>query len=112
MVKTYRKGYSAELELLHKLSLMGFVAIRAPRSGRINLPSPDIIAIKNGKMVAIECKARTKGFKISKDQINELKLWSEHGVDVYIGWKQLRKDWIFINLEDVINNNGGIEGLE
>ena len=54
MVKTYRKGYMAERELVHKLYGFGYAVMRAPRSGRINLPMPDIIAIKNPEIKSSE----------------------------------------------------------
>ncbi len=109
MVASYAKGYKAELELVHTLSGMGFMVIRAPRSGRINLASPDIIAAKRGKLVVIECKSRRAAFTVPKDQLDELLEWQDKaGAAAYVGWKIARRGWTFMHLRDVQENNGNI----
>ena len=109
MVKSYRKGYISELELTHKLASMGFMAIRAPRSGRISLASPDIVAAKAGKLIVIECKSRNDAFKIDQTQLQELIDWEQKaGARAYIAWKISHKGWTFLHLKDVIENNGNI----
>jgi Holliday junction resolvase len=109
MVHSYRKGYAAELELVHKLAEKGFMVIRTPRSGRINLASPDVIAAKSGKILVIECKSRASAFKVESEQLDELRQWQEKaGAVPYIGWKISRKGWIFLNLDDVAENHGNI----
>ena len=109
MLKSYRKGYVAEISLVHTLSKFGFMVIRAPRSGRINLPSPDIIAAKNGKLIVIECKSRAAAFTVEKEQLAELREWQEKaGAIPYIGWKISRQGWTFLHLKDVEDNNGNI----
>ncbi len=109
MVKTYRKGYVAELELVHILAKRGWLVVRAPRSGRINLPSPDIIAVKNGKIVAIECKVRDEAFSVSKDQIDQLKVWSKTGgASVFLALKVPRRGWKFFGIDMIIKMNGKI----
>lgn len=109
MVHNYRKGYVAELELTHTLSKMGYMTIRAPRSGRIGLASPDVIAAKCGKLIVIECKSRKSAFSIPIEQLNELKEWNEKaGAHAYIGCKIARKGWKFLHLHDVYSNNGNV----
>lgn len=109
MVRTYRKGYTAENELVHTLSKYGYVAMRAPRSGRIGLASPDIVAVKKGKILAIECKSRASAFTVEREQLQELREWEEKaGAIPYIGWKIARKGWLFLELEDVERNKGNI----
>ncbi|MEM7826604.1 MAG: Holliday junction resolvase Hjc [Candidatus Aenigmatarchaeota archaeon] len=108
-ISKYKKGYRAEWELLHKIYKSGFLAIRSPRSGRIGLPSPDIIAVKNRRLIVIECKSREDGFTVDKDQIGQLKAWKKRAkAMVYIAWRMSRKGWRFIPLEDVIKNRGRI----
>ncbi|MBI4154358.1 hypothetical protein HY501_03400, partial [Candidatus Woesearchaeota archaeon] len=105
----YSKGYRGEMELVHTLSKMGYMVIRAPRSGRIGLPSPDIVAAKDGRIIVIECKSRAAGFKVSLDQLGELREWKEKaGASAYIGWKITRKGWKFLHLDDVHGNNGNV----
>lgn len=108
MVKRYRKGYVAELSLVHKLSEIGYMAIRAPRSGRITIPSPDIVAVKNGRLIVIECKSRKAAFTVPEEQLDELKKWVSNGAKAYIGWKIARKGWGFLKLDDVIKNRGNV----
>jgi len=105
---SYAKGYRNEWQLTHEFAKRGFMAVRTPRSGRIGLPSPDIIALKNGKIFVIEAKAREEAFKIEAEQLNELKQWQQNGAAAYIAWKISRKGWKFLKLDDVIKNNGNI----
>jgi len=109
MVKPYRKGYMGERELVYKLHERGYMVIRAPRSGRISLPSPDVIAVKDGKVIVVECKTRNAAFTVEEEQLKELSEWSEKGgAKAYVAWKLPRKEWIFLNLRDVIDNNGNV----
>ena len=109
MVARYRKGYMAELSLVHTLSEMGYMVVRTPRSGRINLASPDIIAAKGGRLIVIECKSRAAAFKVPIEQLDELKAWKEKaGASAYIGWKIARKGWKFLHLHDAYANNGNV----
>jgi len=109
MVKPYKKGYRAERDLVHILAKLGYMVVRTPRSGRIGLPSPDIIAAKNGKLIVIECKSRAKGFQIPLEQLNELKEWEDKaGAKAYVALKISRKGFFFIDLVHVMNNNGNI----
>lgn len=108
MLKAYKKGYRNERNLVHTLSKMGYMVVRTPRSGRIGLASPDIIALKDGKVVVIECKAREKAFKVDAEQLDELRQWQQAGARAYVAWKTSRKDWIFMNLADVKANAGNM----
>ncbi len=109
MLNSYAKGYRAEWDLVHTLSRMGYMVVRTPRSGRIGLASPDIIAAKNGKLIVIECKSRKSAFTIDSEQLNDLEQWVEKaGALAYIGCKIARKGWYFLPLQDVKKNNGNI----
>ncbi|MBI2578497.1 MAG: hypothetical protein HYW26_02170 [Candidatus Aenigmarchaeota archaeon] len=109
MIRSYEKGYRAERSLVHTLSKMGYMVVRTPRSGRINLASPDVIAAKNGRLIVIECKSRAKGFKIAAEQLQELKEWEDKAsAKAYIGCKISRKGWSFLALADVMGNNGNV----
>ena len=109
MVRSYAKGYRAEWQLTHKLAKLGYMAVRTPRSGRIGLASPDVIAAKDGRLIVIECKSREEAFKIEKEQLLELREWEEKaGALPYIAWKISRKGWKFLHLRDVLANGGNI----
>jgi Holliday junction resolvase len=109
MVHSYAKGSAAERELVHTLSSMGYMTIRAPRSGRINLASPDVIAAKNGKLLVIECKSRKGAFSVPLEQLDQLREWRDKaGAVAYVGWKISRRGWTFMRLDDVCMNKGNI----
>jgi Holliday junction resolvase len=109
MVRSYAKGYAAERQLIHLLASMGYMTIRAPRSGSISLASPDVIAAKHGKLVVIECKSRKGAFSVPREQLDELKAWREKaGAQAYVGWKISRQGWTFLHLDDVYMNNGNV----
>lgn len=109
MVRTYAKGYRAENALVHELSRRGYMVIRAPRSGRIGLASPDIVAVKRGEVIVIECKSREAAFTVQKEQLDELKEWVEKAdATAYVGWKMSRKPWIFLRFRDVVKNKGNV----
>jgi Holliday junction resolvase len=105
----YMKGYRGERELVHRLASLGFMVVRTPRSGRIGLASPDIIAAKRGRFIVIECKSRKSGFTVPPEQLNELAEWkTKAGAKAYIGCKVSRKGWFFLKLDDVIKNKGNV----
>jgi Holliday junction resolvase len=109
MVRAYAKGYAAERSLVHELSGMGYMVLRAPRSGRINLPSPDVIAAKDGKLIVIECKSRAEAFTVPPDQIQQLQEWQvKAGAVPYVAWKVSRKGWFFFHLKDIMENDGHV----
>ena len=106
---TYAKGSSAERELLHMLYSKGWSVIRAPRSGRIGIPSPDIMAAKAGKIIVVECKSRAGAFTVESEQLDQLKDWQIRAhATPYIGWKISRKGWFFLRFEDVVANGGHV----
>ncbi len=112
-MKTYAKGYRFERNMVHTLSKMGFMVLRAPRSGRIGLASPDIVAVKKidgiSQVLALECKNRESAFTVGPEQLDELIEWRDiAGAKCYITWKCGRLDPVFITLEKVIANRGNI----
>jgi len=108
-MQNYRKGYSAELELVHLLYSKGWSVMRAPRSGRMGIPSPDVVAAKKGRIIIVECKSRADAFTVEREQLEQLQDWKDRAHAIpYIGWKIARKGWFFLKFEDVVANNGNI----
>lgn len=108
-MRNYAKGYAAELELVHELYGRGWSVIRAPRSGRIGIPSPDVVAARSGRLIVVECKSRACAFKVEHEQLEQLQDWRMRaGAIPYIGWKVARKGWFFLRLDDVVANNGNV----
>lgn len=101
------KGINAERELLHKFWANGFIAMRAPASGSIRYPCPDLLVGNALRKLAIECKT-TKSSKqyISEDQINNLKRFSN--IFAAEAWVAVRfgKEWFFLTLEDLNQTKG------
>ncbi len=92
----YRKGVRAERELVDMLWRKGFAVVRAAGSG--NMYSPDVIAIKDGKVLAFECKSwKREEVYIEEDQFRKMSEWQRRsGALLYIAWKYPRKGWLFI----------------
>jgi Holliday junction resolvase len=94
----YRKGANAERELIHILFKKGLAVLRVAGSGTSSLPCPDVVAMKPGLQLAIECKAWSKAYlSISNAQMAELRSWAKKaGTDFYVAWKIPRKGWRFL----------------
>lgn len=99
-MKHKKKGSNAERELLLLLYEQGFACARIAGSGSSSLPSPDIIAIKNNKGYAIECKTKSGNYlNIKEKQIEELKTWETlSGHKAFVAWRISRKGWFFIHV--------------
>jgi Holliday junction resolvase len=105
MVKTYAKGSRFERDLIHFLNYKGFAVARIPSSGGYLSPI-DVIAIKKGLTIAIECKAWDKLPKPRKEQLHSMKEWCEKaGAIGFVAWKKPGNIWLFLRLEDALANN-------
>ncbi len=103
----YRKGANAERELIRLFFDLGFSVVRVAGSGKTALPAPDILALKEGKTLAIECKAwKASHLAIPIEQVEELSAWGKRaGIDVFIAWKIPLKGWFFLT-PDQFNKTG------
>lgn len=101
----YNKGANAERELLNLLFVSGMAVCRAAGSGKgkNNIPTPDAVALRNGKIYAFECKAWKSGsLHISHQQIEDLDAWcGMAGAELVIAWKIPRKGWWFFEKKDL-----------
>ncbi|HLC36698.1 MAG TPA: Holliday junction resolvase Hjc [archaeon] len=93
------KGSRAERELLHKFYENEWACARIAGSGSNPLPCPDLIAMKNKKALAIECKFHNGNYlNISRAQMNELSQWKAFsGSEIVIAWKIPFKGWFFLS---------------
>lgn len=109
------KGTRAELELLHKFWGTGkWVVLRAPASGAIKYPCPDLLAGNRLRKLAIECKSTSDNKQyLESQEINSLKEFSaifgaEPWVAVRFAKTREEKDsWFFISTEDLEQTTGG-----
>ena len=78
--------------------------MRAAGSG-VNSLSPDIIAIKEDKLYAFECKAWNSNLLIEPERFESLKKWEKNTrMQVFIAWRINNKGWFFIKLEELSKN--------
>ena len=71
------KGINAERELIHKFWANGWAALRSAGSGSMRYPSPDIIAAKINRRIAIEAKVSAEESKyLGKEEVEDLKKFS------------------------------------
>lgn len=102
------KGISAERALFHEFWNRGWATIRSAASGATKYPSPDIIAGKGHRHLAIEVKV-TKFFKqyLPKLEILQLKEFAEiFGAEAWIAVKYPRTQWLMVTLEDLEQTKG------
>ena len=102
----YVKGARGERELLNHLYSKGFSVIRSAGSG-VNSISPDIIAVKDGRGLAFECKAWDRGsVAIEKEKYDSLVEWQRNSkMETYIAWRMSNMGWYFIRLEEMHSND-------
>lgn len=97
----YNKGANAERELIKVLADLGFAVLRVAGSGVNPLPSPDVVALKKGKIFAIECKA-WKGKYLAipvSNMVDEINWANTAGAEFFVGWKVPHKGWFFVKPE-------------
>ncbi len=99
-----RKGSHYERELLHFLDSRGFAVIRVAGSGGDKTPV-DIVAIKRGLVIGIECKAWAQKPKLNKERTERFKDWCERaGAIGFLAWRTTGK-WLFLQMKHVTNRN-------
>ncbi len=96
----YKKGANAERELAKMLKEMGFGVIRAAKSGG-KISTPDVVAAKKGKILAIECKTWNRKPSLKKEEMKELLEWAKRaGAQAILAWRK-RGKWFFYELKKV-----------
>lgn len=102
-MKTYSKGVRAERELLHFLNYKGFACVRQASSGGFLTPV-DIVAIKGGLIIGIECKSHKTKPKLEKKQLKRFKEWCDRaGALGFLAWRREGK-WLFLRIQDAEQN--------
>ncbi len=101
----YSKGARSERELLNDMHSRGYSVMRSAGSG-INTLSPDIIALRNGRGIAFECKAWDRdSLSIENSRFQGLLDWqSNTGMDTFVAWRMNGSGWLFIRLEEMKRN--------
>ncbi len=97
----YMKGARSERELLGRFYELGYSVLRAAGSG-VNALGPDIIALRKGVCLSIECKAWDRSsLSLDPEQYQKLVEW-ERNTDghTFVAWKVKNKGWYFIRLDE------------
>lgn len=97
------KGANAERELYQMFIDNCFRAVRVAGSGMMENTSCDLLAGKQGKKYAIECKAtKSKNKYITKEQIEDFLVFSEiFGLVPIVAIKFNRKGWFFLHPKEL-----------
>lgn len=101
----YNKGANAERELIKILFNKGFAVLRVAGSGVSPLPSPDVVALKKGRILAFECKAWQGDYlaipvTTMKEEVNWARI---AGAEFFVAWKIPRAGWLFVKFENFHN---------
>ena len=100
----YAKGANFERKLVSDFWAHGWAAMRAAGSGTTVFPVPDVIAVKDGRVIIVECKATKKDRLSLKEAMTELKKFADlSGADAYISIKFFKKEPRFFSLEKMLS---------
>ena len=101
------KGSNAERELIHHFWQNGWAACRVAGSGSMKYPSPDILACRGGKVLAIECKATKFDQQyFETERVNELKQFALlFNAEPIIGIRFGKNQWYFVKPEELDNTD-------
>ena len=103
------KGINAERELIHKFWSNGWTAIRVAGSGSSKYPSPDIIAAKTSRKIAIEVKITKEDKKyFTHEDLNQLLEFSEKfGSEAWLAVKFPKNGWFFLPPSEIESTKKG-----
>lgn len=99
-----------ERDLANKLWSYGFAVLRgcASGSGVRKRVAPDIVAIKDGKVIVIEIKycTKVKNLRIKKKQLSKLiKFCKRANAELYIAIKYKGENYKFIKIDKDVNTS-------
>jgi len=99
----YEKGAKFERSLVKEFWERGWTAMRSAGSGNTSLPAPDVIAIRDGEVVLIECKSTSREKLNLKGAVLSLHEFSKiSGGRAYIAVKFLRQDPRFYSIDEFL----------
>jgi Holliday junction resolvase len=99
-VKTYAKGSRNERELLYILHSRGFSCMRAASSGGFFSPV-DVVAIKKGLVLGLECKAWSRMPRLEKRKARAFIDWCERaGALGFLAWRTTGR-WLFLDAKNL-----------
>lgn len=100
----YVKGANFEREIVSTFWMHGWAAVRAAGSGGCSYPVPDVVALKDGRIVAVECKTTTKDHLSLKSDVLKLKTFIDIcGGGGYLAVKFRKKEPRFYEVNNIIS---------
>ncbi len=103
-MKTYAKGFRAEREILHFFNSKGLSCVRQASSGG-HISPVDIVAMKQGLIIALECKNHQKKPRLAKDQLQRFSGWCRGaGAIGFLAWRNSGQ-WLFLKISDAEAGN-------
>ena len=99
----YAKGANFERKIVSDFWAHGWASMRAAGSGTISFPVPDVIAVKDGRIIAVECKTTSKDRLSLKKEILEMKTFMDicKG-EAYIAIKFHKKEPRFYGIAKIL----------
>ncbi len=103
MSKFYEKGVRFERDLVTRFWDNGWAAVRAAGSGTVSFPVPDVLAVKGGRVILVECKVTKEDKMNFKKAVLSLKKFGLiANAKAYLAVKFLRKEPCFFDIDDMI----------
>jgi Holliday junction resolvase len=99
----YSRGADFERKLVTEFWGRGWAAVRAAGSGTRREPVPDVVAVKDGRVIVVECKTTHKDRLSLKPAILSLaEFTSVAGGDAYIAIRFFRQQPRFYSIKNLL----------
>ncbi len=106
----YQKGANAERELAWLLKDRNFAVVRSSRSGG-SISIPDILGVKDGRVLAFECKTWKDKPRLKLEEFTEFVDWCTKANALgFLAWRR-RAEWLFLNINDIKTKDIAKDGL-
>ena|SRR3989344_1804191 len=106
----YKKGANAERELAKLLKQNNFAVVRSARSGG-SISVPDILGVRNGTILAFECKMWKVKPRLKVQEREEFVDWcAKANAKGFLAWRK-RGSWLFLDINDLKTKDIVKDGL-
>ena len=108
-----KKGSRLERELLHIFFQNDWHCIRVAGSGSTTELSTDLLAGKNGRVLAIECKGGKGRRYLDEEQLIDLEEFAKKfGAEAWIGTRFDNNEWLFLKKNQLEKSKGGVPYID